>query len=341
MFEARSAPSAPHKPADFPRLLGDLGGTNARFGWQQQAGGPIDRVRVIPTADHPSLLAAITHYLAVEHLPAPAQAALGIATAVTGDQVRMTNLDWAFSVEGLRAALGLSRLLLINDFTALALALPSLPASELQAVGGGEPVPGAAMALIGPGTGLGVSGLVPAGPHGPWAPIAGEGGHVSLCATNALEFEIIQALRARHGHVSAERVVSGTGLPGLYQALRQVQGLAPDEVNQAAQVLARAEHSNEPLAAQTLALFCAFLGDVAGDLALTLGARGGVYIGGGIVPRLLDHFAASAFRARFEAKGRFQAYLRQVPTWVITCPVSPALHGVANALGPGFTPPAR
>jgi len=331
MYEAR-APETTPPPPEFPRLLGDIGGTNARFGWQQQAGSPITRVQVVPCAEHPSLLAAVQHYLGTQQLAQPARAAFGIANPVNGDAVRMTNHHWTFSVEALRAGLGLSRLLLLNDFTALALSLHSLPAEDLRAVGGGTAAAGAAVALIGPGTGLGVSGLVPAGPQGPWAPVAGEGGHVSVCAMNAQEFAVIEVLRQRHGHVSAERVVSGTGLPELYQALRQVQGLPADDSAGAPQIIEAGLREPGSPAEQALQLFCRFLGDVAGNLALTLGARGGVYIGGGIVPRLLDFFAASDFRRRFEAKGRFSTYLSQVPTWVITSKVSPALQGAANAL---------
>ncbi len=316
--------------SQYTGLVGDVGGTNARFGWQDDAGAPITRVQVLPCAEHASLLAAIRTYLADQGLPAPASVAIGIANPVTGDRVHMTNHHWAFSIGELREALGAARMLVVNDFTALALALPRLQPAQKRQVGPGEAVAGAAIGLIGPGTGLGVSGLLPAGAH--YLPIAGEGGHVTLPAGNAREFAVIECLRRRYGHVSAERVLSGAGLVDLYHALSEVDGLQGREITAPAEVLARAAEHPQSRAAEAQDLFCGFLGAVAGDLALTLGARGGVYIGGGIVPRLGERFEASPFRARFEAKGRFAAYLAQVPTWVIHSPVSPALDGAAQAL---------
>jgi glucokinase len=202
-------------------------------------------------------------------------------------------------------------------------------------VGGGQAAAGAAIGLIGPGTGLGVSGLLPLGYQNKWIPIAGEGGHVSLSATTALEFSVIQQLQKRYGHVSAERIVSGVGLVDLYHALcdlKDAQQSHGREITTAAEVLARAQDLPLSSANQALDMFCGFLGSVAGDLALTLGARGGVYIGGGIVPRLGERFNASPFRARFEDKGRFKSYLQAIPTWVIQSPVSPALQGASQAL---------
>ena len=330
MIESRD--SAVASPAPYPRWLGDIGGTNARFGWQAGEGAAISHVQVLPCAEHVSLLAAAQSYLQQQGLPTPPSAAFGIANPVTGDQVAMTNHDWAFSINALREGLGLARFLLLNDFTALALSLPQLPPAHKHAVGGGQAVPNAAIGLIGPGTGLGVSGLLPLGYQDKWIPIAGEGGHVSLSASTALEFAAIQHLQQRYGHVSAERVISGTGLVDLYHALCDLQDGQGREITTPAEVLARAQALPQSNANQALDLFCGFLGSVAGDLALTLGARGGIYIGGGIVPRLGARFAASPFRARFEDKGRFKTYLQNIPTWVIHSPVSPALQGASQAL---------
>lgn len=207
MLESRD-PAINH-PAPYPRLLGDIGGTNARFGWQSHEGAEINHVQILPCAEHASLLAAVEHYLRQQGLSAPPCAALGIANPVTGDQVSMTNHHWSFSVKDLRQGLGVARLLLLNDFTALALSLTQLPEAQKQQIGGGLAVPHAAIGLIGPGTGLGVSGLLPLGHSGLWLPIAGEGGHVSLSAVHATEFAVIQQLQNRYGHVSAERVLSG------------------------------------------------------------------------------------------------------------------------------------
>ena len=273
-------------------------------------------------------------YLQQIGAPVPADCAIGIANPITGDEVRMTNHHWSFSIAALRASLGLQRFVVVNDFTALALALPTLPSAHLRQVGPGQALAQAPIALIGPGTGLGVSGLLPSGRIGAWLPISGEGGHVSVAADNETEFAVLSVLRQRHGHASAERVISGPGLVALYEALRQLQpepGAALGAAD-AAGIVGAALAGTDPRASEALNLFCGFLGSVAGNLALTLGARGGVYLGGGIVPRLGPWFAASAFRRRFESKGRFQAYLADIPTWVIDAPLSPALQGAANAL---------
>jgi len=330
-----------HEPAGYPRLLGDIGGTNARFGLQLSAHEDICDVQVLPCADHASMHDAVMHYLKTINQPMPPIAAWGMANPVTTDWVSMTNHDWQFSIRALRQSLGLQRLVVLNDFTALALALPFLSAHSLRQVGGAAAVAHAAIGLLGAGTGLGVSGLLPNG-AGAWLPLSGEGGHVSLAAQSALEFAVIQHLQQRFGHVSAERVLCGQGLVDLVQALQalssdsthsndmtsstsRVAMSTPAEVLQQDQV--------DVVATQAVDLFCGFLGTVAGDLALTLGARGGVYIGGGIVPRLAPaRFAASPFRARFEAKGRFSNYLQAIPVWVIDSPVSPALQGASAAL---------
>jgi glucokinase len=284
----------------------------------------------LPVADHASLQAAIRVYLGGLGRQ-PAAAAIAMANPVTGDQVRMTNHDWSFSQTALRAELGLHTLRVLNDFTALALALPHLPRDELRQVGGGNPVPGAAIGLLGAGTGLGVSGLLPDGAGG-WVPIAGEGGHVTLPAASARERLVMDALVRRHGHASAERVASGMGLLETCQILCEADGIDASAFNSAAAVTEAALAGHHAQALEALQIFCGVLGAVAGNLALTLGARGGVYIGGGVVPRLGNWFDGSPFRVRFEAKGRFERYLREIPVWVITSPQSPALLGAASAL---------
>ena len=314
------------------RLLADIGGTNIRLAWQDQPDGPLHDTRVLPCAQFPTVDAAIAAYLAEVNIPTPREAAFGIANPVTGDEVRMTNHSWCFSQSALKASLGLQRLVVINDFTALALALPTLAPAQLRQVGGGAAVAGSAIALVGPGTGLGVSGLVfpPGASHG--VPLSGEGGHVTLAAQTQREFDVLAILQERYGHVSAERAVCGAGLVDLYHALRRLAQRGGKEVSSAAQVTDMALQSNDALALEALDLFCGFLGSVAGNLALTLGARGGVYLGGGIVPRLGTWFDQSSFRARFESKGRFQPYLAGIPCWIIDPTATPALHGAARAL---------
>ncbi|HZT54634.1 MAG TPA: glucokinase [Burkholderiaceae bacterium] len=316
------------------RLLGDVGGTNARFAWQDSDGAPLRDIATIPTADHPTLAAALARYLRGIERAAPPWCAIGIANPITGDQVRMTNSHWSFSIEAVRRELGFERFAVINDFTALALALPDLPEKDLRQLGGGAAVAGTPLGLIGPGTGLGVSGLVPGIDPGRWVALQGEGGHVTLAASNAREAAVLQVLRERFGHASAERAISGQGLEALHDAVCTLSGNpnAPPNALTAAEISRRALAASDPRCVEALDLFCAFLGNVAGNLALTLGARGGIYIGGGIVPRLGDAFTNSRFRACFEDKGRFRSYLEPIPVYVIHSEVSPALLGAARAL---------
>ncbi|MDH3769203.1 MAG: glucokinase, partial [Gammaproteobacteria bacterium] len=252
-------------------------------------------------------------------------AAIAVAAPVTGDEVRMTNRNWHFSKHVLREELKLDRLEIINDFTAVALSLPRLREKDLAPVGGGAPRTGAAMAALGPGTGLGVSGLIP-GPTG-WAPISGEGGHTTLAAGTEREAQVIDALRDRYGHCSAERVISGPGLVVLYNTLRHLAEYPEDNLTPR-EVSARAM-AGDPIAHETLDMFFALLGSVAGNLALVVGALGGVFIAGGIAPALLDAMLASDFRRRFEDKGRYSEYLQAIPTSVVKHP-TPALLGLAS-----------
>lgn len=321
----------PQTPSDTARLLADIGGTNARFAWQAAPGAPITDVQVLPGAHYPTLQAAMHAYLDGLGRGAPAAVAIAIANPITGDMVRMTNHDWAFSQSAVKAEFGLRTLRMLNDFTALALALPDLPAAELRQVGGGEAVPGVAMGLVGAGTGLGVSGLLPDG-HGGWVPLEGEGGHVTLPATTARERTVMDGLIRRYGHASAERVCCGQGLVDTCAILCEADCVTVQGLDSASAVSEAALKAGHPQALETLNIFCAMLGSVAGNLALTLGARGGVYVGGGIVPRLGAWFHQSPFRERFDNKGRFTGLLQGMPVWVITSAQSPALLGAARAL---------
>jgi glucokinase len=334
-----SAPPAPESaPTGAARLLADIGGTNARFAWQAGPGAPVESVLALPCAEHGSLAEAVHRYLRQSGRPMPADGAIAIANPVVGDRVAMTNHHWTFSIRELKVQLGLQRLRVVNDFTALALALPRLGPADRWQLGGGEPEAGAAVGLIGPGTGLGVSGLLPlvqADGHRAWLPIQGEGGHATLGATNAREADVLALLREWHGHVSAERAVCGQGLVDIHSALQQLDGAAGAQLPAQA-ITESALAGTEPRCTEALQLFCGFLGIAAGNLALTLGARGGVWIGGGIVPRLGRWFASSPFRERFEGKGRFAEYLRPLPVYVIDTEQSPAFLGAAEALDAGL-----
>lgn len=315
-------------PDLFPRLLGDIGGTNARFALQYAPGAAFEASRTLACAEFPSLAAAMRQYLD-ETGARPHWCAFGIANPVTGDLVRMTNHHWSFSISELKYDLGLTQLLVLNDFTALALALPVLGASELAQVGGAAPERDAPKALLGPGTGLGMSGLIPSG-AGDYAALAGEGGHITMAAHDAREAEIIARLRERYDHVSAERVLCGRGLADLYE-ISAAMVHRPCENLTSAEVSARGIAGTDAACTAAVETFCAMLGTAAGDLALILGAFGGVYIGGGIVPKMGEYFARSPFRARFEQKGRFASYLARIPVYVIHAHY-PALLGAARAL---------
>jgi glucokinase len=310
-----------------PRLLADIGGTNARFALYEQ--GQCRDEHVLACADYPTLVEAIEHYLhhVGAHISArrPREGSFAIAGPVTGDLIRMTNHVWQFSASQTRQRLGFTRLIFMNDFTALAMAVRHLPSSELESVGHGRPQPNAALAVLGPGTGLGVSGLIPAGSQ--WIPLQGEGGHVTLPVMNEREMAVFKQLHQRFSHVSAERVLSGAGLVNLYDALCAIDTIVPDALTPA-DITRRAQEGSCRVCMESVSMFCALLGTFASNLALTLGALGGVYIGGGIVPRLGRLFTASPFRDRFEDKGRYADYLAQIPTYIIRTPL-PALIGLA------------
>lgn len=309
-------------------LVADIGGTHARFALSR-APGVLDSVCTLSLADHATIESAVAAYLGGCGSPHVRRAVFGIANPVLGDQVRMTNASWSFSIDATRRALGLDTLELINDFTALALSLPLLTPADLVRVSQGTRTPHAPLALLGPGTGLGVSALIP-GSDGQWTPLSGEGGHVDFAPRTDRELTLWHAARARFGHVSMERLLSGPGLEFIYQTL----GGDPEDPAgglSAAEISAGALEDRQPRCIEALDTFCAILGTAAADLALTLGARGGVYIGGGIIPRLGGYFSSSPFRERFEDKGRFSSYLAAIPVFVITSGHA-ALLGAAACL---------
>ena len=306
-------------------LLADVGGTNVRLALLEN--GCICHEARYAVADFAGPAEAIGAFLA-DHAPAtgPQRAALAFAGPVEGEAARLTNGAWEISAAALRTAFGFERVRLVNDFAGVAWSLPKLAAADLVTVGGGAAVAAAPKAAVGPGTGLGVAGFVPdaAAPR----VLTTEGGHVTMAAADRREAAILEHLRRRYGHVSAERVLSGAGLENLYRAVIAVDGLSgPKRAD--AEILDHGLEGDCPASAAALELFCAFLGTVAGNLALSLGALGGVYIAGGIVPRFVDRFVVSGFRARFEAKGRFRNYMSGIPTWVIVHP-EPAFLGLMH-----------
>ncbi|MQA64687.1 MAG: glucokinase [Alphaproteobacteria bacterium] len=316
--------------AEAPRLLADIGGTNARFALQRP-GQPPARYRVLKTADHPGLGVAIARYLAlVRPARIPDVAAIAVAAPVLGDAIALTNSSWSFSTDAVARAAGLTRLHVLNDFEVLAWALATFGRDDLRKIGRGRPAAQAPCAVFGPGTGLGVSCFLPEAAGGP-AALASEGGHTSLAAGTAREAAVIEVLRKRFGHVSAERLLSGPGLANIYWALTRLDNAADAELMKPGVIAREARHANDPRALEAVAMFSALAGQFAGDLALTFGARGGVYVAGGVIPRLGTAFDTGLFRRRFEAKGRFGSWLQRVPTWLITHP-RPAMPGLARYL---------
>lgn len=314
-------------------ILADVGATNARFGFVNEA-GQVEKTHVFKCEEFPTFQDAFRAYKAQVGLDdgAVTRAALAIAGPVTSDLIRMTNHPWVFSRAAAQAELNLQQFVVVNDFTAVALSLTELQDSDVALIGEkGRPNTAFPLAVLGPGTGLGVSGLVPDGKNG-FVPLSGEGGHVTMSPYNDREAAILHVLRDWFGHVSAERVICGSGLANLYRAIaalekQEVRQYKPEEVTKAALA------GQDPIAVEALSVFCAMLGTVAGNLTLTLGARAGVYIAGGIVPQILPFFKRSAFRDRFKAKGRFENYMAAIPTFVITQPLVAFLGLKASLAG--------
>lgn len=299
---------------DSPRLIADIGGTYARFALEIEK-GKFEHIASLRCADYPDFHSAISFYLnsiaplQVEH------AAVAIANPVDGDRVSMTNYHWQFSIEQMRLQLGFDTLVIVNDFTALAMAVPRLDVSETRQIGGGETRKQSVIGVLGPGSGLGVSGLIPL--QDGWISLGSEGGHSSFSPRDEREIAVLQYAWKSFDHVSFERLLSGSGLELTYRALADYRAVPSSDLT-APEITERALNASDAVCAEALEIFCSLLGTAAANLALTLGALGGIYIGGGIVPRLGAYFDASPFRARFEECGRFSQYVAAIPTFVIT-----------------------
>ncbi|MCE4555200.1 glucokinase [Pelomonas cellulosilytica] len=308
---------------DSPRLLADIGGTYARFTLETSP-GEFTQTASLRCADHADFHAAVRAYLGGLSWPEGepqliAHAAVAIANPVEGDRVRMTNYHWQFSIDEMRQRLGLDTLVVVNDFTALAMALPRLADADVRQVGGGQARRPSVIGLLGAGTGLGVSGLIPAGEG--WIALGTEGGHTNFGPRDEREMDILkfawQSLGPDQDHVSYERLISGPGLELIYRALAARNHVDTPPLPAPA-ITQRALEDGDALCRETLDVFCGLLGTAAANLAVTLGSLGGIYIGGGIVPRLGAYFDSSPFRTRFEDKGRFRDYVSAIPTFVIT-----------------------
>ena len=313
-------------------LLADIGGTNARFALAaSDASHPnvlASSIRIYPVVDFPSLADAAGHYLE-EMGASPDSAVFAVAGPVKDEQAHITNHPWIISAGRMRAALGLAQVELVNDFTAQAMAVSVLEPTETRAVGG-TPWQGwhddddRTYAIIGAGTGLGVGGLLRR--EGRFHPLQTEGGHVSFAPGSDEEIDVLRFLSRQHARVSNERLLSGSGLVNIHRALAHVHG-HPTLALEPRDITARAS-SGDALCLKAIDMFCAVFGAVAGDLVLTLGAWDGVFLTGGLVPRLVPWLETSSFRSRFDHKGRLSAAMQQVPAVAITHP-QPGLLGAA------------
>ena len=311
-------------------LVADIGGTHIRIARIADAMGIPDCHREYRCADFPDIEAAFEWYLRETGLSRPDRVALAVASTITGDSIRLTNSPWRFSQSTLKQHFGLKSLLVLNDFEALALSLPHIPPEDLCPVGRGHAINQAPMAVIGPGTGLGVGAIV-ANTLKSWLPISSEGGHMTLSPATVFESEVLRAAWKERQHISAEAFLSGTGLPILYRAIACVRGEPFHTEIMADQIGSLAIAGSDALCSLTINTFCEMLGTMAGNVALLFCARGGVFIGGGIVPKILPLFITSGFRTRFESKGRFADYLAAIPTTVITGKMA-ALSGLGAAM---------
>jgi glucokinase len=318
------SPAPPIEPMPFPVLIGDIGGTNARFALIAGKDAPTQVFAPVPTADFSDIEAAIEAGVFGQTELRPRSALIDAAGPITGDFIDLTNADWVIRPVDTIRRLKMQEVILLNDFEAMALALPSLVEADLQSIGGATPAHGPKV-VLGPGTGLGVGALIPSGEL--WVPVPGEGGHVSFGPAEPDEFAVWPNIEPEYGRIEAETLLCGRGLVRLYRAVAATDGVPavferPAEITEAA--LARAE----PASIRTVSLYCRLLGRLAGDMALTFMARGGVYVGGGISPRILPFLKEGEFRRAFDAKAPHDHVMATMPTWVITRD-SPALVGLA------------
>ncbi|MBK1667237.1 glucokinase [Rhodovibrio sodomensis] len=305
-------------------LLADIGGTNARFALRRPDGAlrPLATLRVQDYPDPASAIAA-----ALDARPTPELAVLAVAAPVHRAPVRLTNAGWTFDPASLRAATGIARFEVVNDFAAQAWAIGQFAPQDLLPIGGGDSLPGAARAVLGAGTGLGVAVWLPATAEAPARVVSGEGGHVALAAEDGRDAALLARLRrAVGGRVSAERILSGSGLVLLAQAVAREDGLPPPPDDPSRITAGAAD--GDPTCAAAVRQFVAFLGSFAGDLALLSGAWDGVYVAGGIPPRIAGFLHDGPFRSRFEAKGRFAGELARIQVHLVVR-ADPALLGLS------------
>jgi glucokinase len=317
-------------------LVADLGGTNVRFALARTdpARPLVDAsIRHYAVADFPSLAEAALHYLA-EVDAKPQRAVFAVAGKVGDDEIRITNHPWVVSIARTRKDLSLASLHVVNDFAAISMALPALLAGQVEVIGDAmlanpDNASSRTIGVVGPGTGLGVGGFLLR--DGKPQVLQTEGGHVGFAPSTDEEIEILRFLAKRFGRVSNERLVCGGGLVNLYQAICAMSDVVAQDFTPA-QITGHMQAHTDPQCERAIEIFCAMLGTLAGDLALTLGAWDGIYLAGGIVPLVLPSLRNGQFRRRFEDKGRFAGAMQRVPTLAITYPYAGLLGAAVTAI---------
>ncbi|MDD3266172.1 MAG: glucokinase [Burkholderiales bacterium] len=314
----------------FPRLVADIGGTNARFSLEVSP-YKYEHIKVLACKDYKDLVEAANAYLLSIGINHVEYVGLALPTPIVGDSIYMVNNPWqTMSISETKKELGLKNIVFLNDFHALALSIPHIPTDYLTKIGGIDTEENRPRGVIGPGTGLGVATLIKH-PNGDYLAVPAEGGHTTFAPANLEEMELWQFVHRRFSHVSFERFVSGPGLQLIYEAVCHQKHYKFDQLPTPAEITNRAINRECWISQLTLDHFCRMLGTVSSNLAITTNSFGGVYIGGGVVPKIIEYFNQSDFRCRFEDKGRLRKYLEKIPVYVITHEF-PAFLGVSYAL---------
>jgi glucokinase len=309
----------------FPILIGDIGGTNARFSIVLDSNSEASEPIIVKTADFDTIGDAIQSAVLDHTSLHPNSAVLAVAGPVESDEIPLTNCPWVVKPKQMLANLGLGDIVVLNDFEAQALAVVALGDEHMEKIGGGAPEPNAGRVVLGPGTGLGVAGLVHALKR--WIPIPGEGGHMDIGPRSPRDFEVFPHIEPIEGRISGEQILCGRGLVNVYRAVAKADG-KPSPLSQPADISAAALEKTDPVAEEALSIFATCLGRTAGDLALVFMSRGGVFLTGGIAPKILPALKAGNFRAAFEDKAPHSALMRTIPIYVVTQPLA-ALAGLA------------
>lgn len=309
----------------FPVLIGDVGGTNARFAIVESPDTEAGEPSIVRTADFKTIDDAIAGSILRDAAVRPNSAVIAVAGPVDGDAIALTNCPWVVRPKGMFASLGLSDVVVLNDFEAQALAVIALGEEHMEKIGGGAPETDAARVVLGPGTGLGVAGLIHS--RGRWIPVPGEGGHMDIGPRTPRDFEIFPHLERLEGRISGEQILCGRGLVNSYRAVAAADGRSP-RFTTPAEITAAALERTDAVAEEALAFFVTCLGRTAGDLALVFKSQGGVFLTGGIAQKIVPALREPRFRAAFEDKAPHSQMMAGMPVYVITHPLA-ALNGLA------------